>query len=272
MRTVVHLSDLHFGRVDEEVVAGLTTAVANAHPDSVAVSGDLTQRARRGQFERARQFLGTLPQPQLVVPGNHDVPLYNLAARLLNPLGGYGRHVTRDLRPQFVDDEMAVFGTNTTRAVTIKHGGIPPREVRRIGAAVAALGEPVVKIVVCHHPFDTPEPPVWLRQGRTGEAVIAALARCGVDVFLTGHLHVSYTGHSAGRYSIAGRSAIVVEAGTATSVRQRGEVNAFNLLRIAAAAIIVERHEWSPSLRRFGIGDAQRFDKSADGWVPVGAP
>ena len=92
------------------------------------------------------------------------------------------------------------------------------------------------------------------------------------DVFLTGHLHVSYTGHSAGRYSVGGRSAIVVEAGTATSVRQRGEVNAFNLLRITAARIVVERHEWDAAARRFDIGDAQQFDKTPDGWAPTGPP
>jgi 3',5'-cyclic AMP phosphodiesterase CpdA len=272
VRTVVHLSDLHFGRVDQQVVEGVGESVRALAPDLVAISGDLTQRARREQFGAARTFLATLPQPQLVVPGNHDVPLYNMVARVLDPLGGYRRQVTRNLRPQFVDDEIAVFGADTTRSFTIKHGGIPGSEVRRIAAAAAALPEGIVKVVVGHHPFDTPVPPVWLRRGRTGEAVIEALARSGVDVFLTGHLHVSYTGHSAGRYSVAGRSAIVVEAGTATSVRQRGEVNAFNVLRITTSRIIVERHEWNAAARQFAVADAQQFDASADGWVPAGRP
>jgi 3',5'-cyclic AMP phosphodiesterase CpdA len=269
MRTIVHLSDLHFGRVDDQVVGGLEAVVRDIAPDLLAVSGELTQRARSAQFRRARRFLDGLPGPQLVVPGNHDVPLYNLLARVLNPLGGYRRHVTRTLRPYFADDEVAVFGANTTRSFTIKHGGIAAAEVRRIQARVAALAEPIVKVVVCHHPFDTPDPPVWLNRGRTGEAAVETLARAGVDIFLTGHLHVSFTGHSAGRYSVAGRSAIVVEAGTATSVRQRGEANAFNVLRIDAARIVVERHEWDAQTRLFAVTDAQPFDDTSDGWVPA---
>ena len=94
MRTVVHLSDLHFGAADPAVVTGLLDCVARLQPHVVAVSGDLTQRARRGQFRRARAFLDALPQPQVVVPGNHDVPLYNLLLRFGDPLRGYRRYIT----------------------------------------------------------------------------------------------------------------------------------------------------------------------------------
>ena len=93
MRTIVHLSDIHFGRVDPRLVAPLVDAVRAAAPDLVAVSGDLTQRARRRQFEQARAFLDKLPPPILAVPGNHDVPLFNLPARFLDPFGGYRRHI-----------------------------------------------------------------------------------------------------------------------------------------------------------------------------------
>jgi 3',5'-cyclic AMP phosphodiesterase CpdA len=86
MRTLIHLSDLHFGRTDPEIIEPLVAQVHELKPDLVVVSGDLTQRARSSQFKEARAFLNMLPQPQLVVPGNHDVPLFNVAARLLQPL------------------------------------------------------------------------------------------------------------------------------------------------------------------------------------------
>lgn len=98
MRTIVHLSDLHFGRVDLTVVAALIETVTKIKPDLVAVSGDLTQRARSHQFKEARTFLDKLPTPQIVVPGNHDVPLHNVFARFLKPLTKYRRYITPDLK------------------------------------------------------------------------------------------------------------------------------------------------------------------------------
>ena len=85
MRTLVHLSDLHFGRVDEALLEPLIESVRAAKPDVVVVSGDLTQRARTGQFRDAAAFLARLPSPQIVVPGNHDVPLHNMLARFPDP-------------------------------------------------------------------------------------------------------------------------------------------------------------------------------------------
>jgi len=132
VRTLVHLSDLHFGRVDPGVVDALAETVKRIAPDVVAVSGDLTQRARSRQFVEARAFLDSLPSPMIVVPGNHDVPLHNVIARLFNPLGRYRRHITTNLDPRHADEELMVVGTNTTRSFTIAGGGIRRRELRRI--------------------------------------------------------------------------------------------------------------------------------------------
>lgn len=92
MRTIVHLSDIHFGRVDTSVVTPLINTVTSLRPDLVAVSGDLTQRARVSEFTHARRFLDTLPHPQIVVPGNHDVPLHNIFSRFSHPLERYRVH------------------------------------------------------------------------------------------------------------------------------------------------------------------------------------
>src|ERR671938_935858 len=110
MKKIVHLSDLHFGRIDAGLVEPLVAAVNEAQPTLVVVSGDLTQRARSQQFEEARAFLDRLPKPQIIVPGNHDVPLHNAYARFFQGLNKYKRFITDDLEPFYSDTEIAVLG------------------------------------------------------------------------------------------------------------------------------------------------------------------
>src|SRR5689334_8503226 len=110
MRTIAHLSDLHFGCADRAIADALAEYLQGIQPDLVAISGDLTQRARRWQFREARAYLQRLPRPQIVVPGNHDVPLYNVLARFGDPLGNYRHYITHNLRPVYQDSEVAVVG------------------------------------------------------------------------------------------------------------------------------------------------------------------
>jgi len=269
MRTIVHLSDLHFGRVNPVVVDVVRDTVRRLEPDLVAVSGDFTQRARSKQFSEARAFLESLPRPQLIVPGNHDVPLHNVFARFFNPLGGYRHHMTDDLRPHYIDHEIAVIGTDTTRSFTIGGGGIRRRELRRVRELMKQADRSAVTILVAHHPFDEPHAGAAFGRARPGAEAVEQLAADGIDVFLTGHLHVTFAGPTAKRYRIGGRSAIVVEAGTATSTRVRGEPNAFNVLRIERQAIAVEHLVWNAASRAFVRGEVQRFTHSPDGWTPL---
>ena len=136
MRTIVHLSDLHFGALDEALLPPLYEALSAAEPDLVAVSGDLTQRAKRREFEAARAFLAELRCPALVVPGNHDMPLYNVAARFFNPTKRYRRYITEGLAPVFADDEVVVVGLNSARRVALQEaaaaGSTPGRWRRRL--------------------------------------------------------------------------------------------------------------------------------------------
>src|SRR3954471_6899322 len=126
MRTIAHISDLHFGRIDPPVVEALAADLAAHKPDLLVVSGDFTQRARAGQYKAAAEFLKRLPKPQLVVPGNHDIPMYDwfFLPRFLAPLRNYRRYITRDLRPFYQDDELVVLGINTARSLTHKSGWI----------------------------------------------------------------------------------------------------------------------------------------------------
>jgi 3',5'-cyclic AMP phosphodiesterase CpdA len=267
MRSIVHLSDIHFGRVNHEVVFPLIDAITKINPDLVAVSGDLTQRARSRQFKEARAFLDRLPNPQIVVPGNHDVPLHNVFARFVKPLRKYRRYITEDLRPFYHDEEIAVLGVNTARSLTFKSGRINEDQVAWMRDRLCAANLGVVKVVVTHHPFDLPEG--HHERNLVGRARIAmeSLATCGADVFLAGHLHVSHTTHSATRYKIKGHSALVVQAGTATSSRGRGEENSFNVLRVDRPYIAVERFEWQKHRREFALMTTERFRHTRDGWT-----
>src|SRR5215216_6264140 len=119
MRRIVHLSDLHFGRVNPDLLGPLTRTVRELEPDLIAVSGDLTQRARSHQFQEARSFLDTLPKPQIVVPGNHDIPLHNVFARFVEPLTKYKRYITEDMQPTYEDEEVVIVGVNTARSLVV---------------------------------------------------------------------------------------------------------------------------------------------------------
>ena len=157
MRRVVHLSDVHFGTADP-IVVDLVVAKANEiDPDVVVVSGDLTQRAKSKEFQAAKLFLDRLPRPQIVVPGNHDVPAYNLFARFFRPLHKFRKFITDDLTPAYVDDELAVVGVNTARSLVIKGGRINEKQVEAIQSKFCNLDDSLLKIVVTHHPFDLPD-------------------------------------------------------------------------------------------------------------------
>jgi 3',5'-cyclic AMP phosphodiesterase CpdA len=269
MRSIVHLSDMHFGRINHQVISPLIEAITKINPDLVAVSGDLTQRARVQQFKEARAFLGRLPKPQIVVPGNHDVPLHNVAARFLQPLRKYRRYITDDLRPFYHDAEIAVLGVNTARSLTIKEGRVNEKQVAWMSERLGACDPEVIKIVVTHHPFDLPEGHDERKLVGRARMAMEALASCGADLFLAGHLHVSHTSHSATRYKIKGHSALVVQAGTAASARGRGEENSFNVLRIDRPRITVERFEWQPEHGEFGLVMSEPFRHTSDGWVQL---
>jgi len=269
MRSIVHLSDIHFGRVDTAVVGPLIDTINQIAPDVVAVSGDLTQRARARQFKAARAFLDSLPQPQIVVPGNHDIPLHNVFARFAQPLRKYRRYITGDLTPLHHDDQIAVVGVNTARSLTIKGGRINQQQVDWMRERLGAFDPEVVKIVVTHHPFDLPEGHDERNLVGRARMAMESLADCGADIFLAGHLHVSHTTHSARRYKIKGHSALVVQAGTATSDRGRGEANSFNVIRIERPNISIERMEWQQESGSFAAAEVENFQHTPDGWIRV---
>lgn len=244
MRTIAHLSDLHFGRHDPLLAQGVVDALTRLRPDLIAISGDLTQRARRTQFAAARQFIASLPAPVLVVPGNHDVPLYDFPRRFLSPLGRYQRYISSDLKPVFIDSEIAALGVNTARSATFSNGRISYEQADEIGAVFEAVPPDRFRIVVAHHPLmpppDAPDLPVV---GRAPMAV-EALAASGVHLVLAGHHHHAFNADLAQHHLALQRSILIVEAGTTISLRRRDEANSFNLIEVEPGRLACTVQVW----------------------------
>ena len=267
MRTLVHLSDLHFGRVDARLLAPLREHIESIGPDVVVVSGDLTQRAKAAEFEAARAYLDSLPGPQIVVPGNHDISLYNVFRRFVQPLKRYKRYITDDLDPIHVDDEIAVLGINTARSLTFKDGRINKEQVAKMREELAGLDPGVTRVVVTHHPFDLPRNAADDDLVNRAPMAMAAFAECGVDLLLAGHLHLSHADSTAERYPFSEYAALVIQAGTATSTRARGEVNSFNAIRIEPARVEVDRYGWDAQAARFSKVSTESFTRSDGVWA-----
>jgi 3',5'-cyclic AMP phosphodiesterase CpdA len=228
------------------------------------VSGDLTQRARSHEFTEARAFIDSLPSPHVVIPGNHDVPLYDVFSRLTRPFAKYRKYFHEELEPHYVDDEIVMCGLNSARGLTIKDGRLDRAQVERAAMRFRDHAQ-AVKIVVTHHPFQVP--PGHEEDDIIGRArdAMAKLAEAGADLFLAGHLHATHAASSFERYRIPGHSALVVHAGTATSSRVRGEDNAFNVLHVDGQHIAVGHIVWKGSA--FALDRTSRFTRAEGGWV-----
>jgi 3',5'-cyclic AMP phosphodiesterase CpdA len=241
-------------------------------PDLIAVSGDLTQRARTAEFQAARAFLDRLAKPQIIVPGNHDVPLHNVFSRFIGPLTKYRRYVTGDLDPFYADDEIAVLGINTARSLTFKRGRVNSTQIDHAKERLGTLDQKIIKIIVTHHPFDLPDGRTSSEQVGRADLAMDMLSACRCDLLLAGHLHVSDAG-SVAMHSVGGsHDAIVVQAGTATSTRGRGELNSFNAIHVEANRIEIRRYGWRPIDSVFESMGSELFERTKAGWRSPSPP
>ena len=268
MRTIAHISDLHFGRTDPPVVEGLIEDLGGRTPDVLVVSGDFTQRARRKQYAQAAGYLGRLPTPQVVVPGNHDIPLYDVIRRFFFPLQRYRKYITKDLRPVYSDDELFVLGINTARSFTHKSGWISEEQLLDVKTRVCRQPPGVFKVVVTHHPFIPPPRDPRADVIRRGPAYIDEMEDCGVDMLLAGHLHLAYHDDLRSHYKAAKRSILSVQAGTATSTRRRNEPNAYNFITINPDHVTIAVRAWDG--KQFADSDVDHFSRVEGIWQMEG--
>ena len=269
MPRLIHLSDLHFGAHDPKLVDAVERRIDGAKPDLTVISGDFTQRARTEQFEQACQFLERLKNAGhevLGVPGNHDVPLYDVLRRFLSPLTRYRRYIDQSLCPFHELAGAAVLGINTARSLTFKDGRINDEQVAYINNTFARTRPTTARILVTHHPLfalpvgDGPE--LGNAIGRQ-EMALDAVAKAGVDLLLAGHNHRASAHHAKDLVTDAG-PALVIQAGTATSTRLRDEEQSFNLLEVGAAEVTVAVQAWDGS--GYASRDAQRFVRRGEHW------
>ena len=268
MPRLIHLSDLHFGAHDPRLVAAVEARIDEAEPYLVVISGDFTQRARTGQFEEACRFLTRLRDAGhevLGVPGNHDVPLYDVLRRFLSPLTRYKRYIDETLCPFQELDGAAVLGINTARSLTFKDGRINESQVDFIRRTFARASD-VPRILVTHHPlFALPVgdgPALGKPIGRQ-ELALDAIADAGVDLLLAGHNHRASTNSARDLATRAG-PALVIQAGTATSTRLRDEEQSFNRIDIGGGRVTLTVQCWAGD--GFQSGEEQSWAREGDHW------
>lgn len=250
MLTILHISDFHFGPpYVERVGEALIAAAHEIESDIIVASGDFTQRARREQFADARGFLDRLPQvPTVVIPGNHDVPLYRVHERIFSPYSLYRQYIAEELESVIRVERAVIVALNTTsplRAIT--NGRIKVEQIEMCREAFAGVEPGIARIVVAHHHF-APAPDYEGGQVMPGAKwALDHFAALGVDMIMGGHLHRAYIGNSLDVYPGAHRERgiVIVQAGTATSRRGRArerEKNSFNLVRIGEDFVRVTHH------------------------------
>lgn len=259
MITLFHISDLHFGPPFVPRVGEATLRAAHAlQPDIIVASGDFTQRAKREQFQQARDFLNLLPEAPLVVtPGNHDVPLYRVAERVRSPYAGYLEFISDELDSSLFHHGAAVVSINSTsplRAIT--NGRITAEQLEFCSETFKQAPEEAVRIVVAHHHF-APAPDY--EGGSVMPKAKRAIERfidLKVDLILGGHLHRAYIGNSLDIYPGKDRrhGIIIVQCGTTTSRRGRArerEKNSFNLIQIDAATVRIVHYMYFDDIDGF---------------------
>ena len=269
MARLIHLSDLHFGAHDDRLVEAVEERVKASAPDLVVVSGDLTQRARTEQFQDACRFLERLREAGhdvLAVPGNHDVPLYDVLRRFLSPLTRYMRYVDETLCPLQEIPGATVLGINTARSLTFKDGRISHEQMDFIRETFERTDPKALRILVTHHPlFALPlgETRELQRAAGRSELALDAIGDAGVDLLLAGHNHQASI-HSARDLVTRAGPALVVQAGTATSTRLRGQDQSFNRIDIDGHSVTVLVEVWKDN--GFAAQDSQRYEREGDHW------
>jgi 3',5'-cyclic AMP phosphodiesterase CpdA len=232
MTLLLQISDPHFGTEQPPVVDALLRLADIQRPDLVVISGDITQRARRAQFSAARAFVDKFgATPFVVVPGNHDIPLYNLFARVAHPYANYRRVFGDDLEPVFESAALLVIGVNTTRAYRHKDGEVSAQQIERVAQRLERATPMQLRVVVTHQPVAAVRPGSNRNLLHGREQAVQRWARAGADLILGGHVHLPYVLRLNAVYENLARGMWAVQAGTSLSSRVRGSVpNSVNMI------------------------------------------
>ncbi len=270
MRTrLVHISDPHFGTTTPEKIAALTEVLLNLNPDLVVLSGDVTQRAHHSQFTEAKQFCdGLQPLKILAVPGNHDIPLFNLPARFLNPYHGFRKHFGFPVNTNSVVKGIEVKGLNTTHPKRHVQGELYAKELQLLKQFSASAA---VRIVALHHPLDCAKQVDEKNLLVNAAETIEKLNIAKIDIILSGHIHDPLVRLTNTRYPTTIRPAVVSVAGTCLSSRTRaGAPNSFHVLEFDVTAeqvnLSVIRYDMNSNLKFASVGTTAFRRTGPDRW------
>lgn len=275
---VLHASDLQVGRPYRPRVAEAFVSLATAlSPDLVVVSGDLTQRAKPGEFRIACAVLESLPEgvPVVVTPGNHDVPLYRVWERFFAPYRNWKRYVAPELDSTLHLDGATVVALNSSaprRAVV--SGRLDAEQVAYARAAFAHAPDGDARILVVHHHFIPTEPPEGGSPLPGSRDLLRAFEDMGVDLILGGHVHQTHLTTSRALVAGEGPGIALVACGTTASIRGRGiEVghNTLNIVRVGSADLEVVPHRLDAASGHFVPGRPRRFPRRGSDLAEVGA-
>lgn len=232
MTLLLHISDMHLGTEVPAVVAALQALARARRPQVLVASGDLTQRAKPAEFDAALRLCDSLDVPQrLVLPGNHDIPLFDLAARLAHPYRDYSRCFGDLLEPELDLPGLLVVGVNTTRASRHKNGVVSPSQVARVAQRLRQAGAGQLRLVVTHQPADVIREEDDADRLRGAEPALQAWSGAGADLVLGGHIHLPYVKDLRERAQPTARRMWCVQAGTAVSDRLRHDTcNSVNFI------------------------------------------
>lgn len=265
MRSVImHIADLHAGPpFNLEIGEQLALQAHEIKPDLLVVSGDLVQRADfLYQWRTIVAYLKTLPQPQLIVPGNHDVPLFNLFYRFFFPLKYYQKAISPNVNPLFTRPGLAVVGGCTAYGMTLDGGWLSREQQTILEQQFAGFEDTVCKVAVLHHPVIKPPKSNSRTRVVNAGAVLRLLDRCKIDLLLCGHGHFSMIQTVNGFTDDLRPSTILSMAGTATSRRGRGydhRQNSFHLVTIDEEAICIQPFFYNSQAKRFLLVAEYRF-------------
>ena len=263
--SILHISDVHFGPAHQsDRCAAVLALIGAREPDAVVLSGDLTQRAKPAQFRQARAFVDRIGPPVLVVPGNHDVPLFRFWERLLAPLGAYKKHFSTDLEPRLELPGLVAAGLNTAFNWTFTGGRVLRRKLRAAVDLFHRQPATVFRLAVMHHHLVPPPTLAAPRVAWGAARALHDLAEGGVDLVLAGHLHRSFVAQVASPSAPEDPPMVIVHTGTTTSSRGRAEErgrNSCNWIAVGNDATKVTRLEWRDSDGGFADTGSHSFPR-----------
>jgi len=261
---LVLISDLHFGRDEPELLEPLTRAIGDANPELVLMAGDFVQRARTAEFTKAREFMDGLGVPWLGVPGNHDIPLYNLYLRLLDPYRSYRRWISQEREPRVELKNAVVLGLDTTDPLAHQRGRVTESAIRRISEEIGAAGDRLA-IILAHHPFHHAAH-IEKKLMVGAPLALEQWSDSGPHVILSGHLHRWLFEPFIRRKGA--NMTLQLHCGTGLSQRRRGEPNDFAILDCAQGQVLDVTRMVAVN-GRFVVDTSVRYRATEDGWLKL---